>query len=67
MKVWRAWVSDGQEGICYVWGTSRRGVRVLARDTFNDGPEVHCEQIDIPATKTGLVNWLNDNFTRDNG
>lgn len=67
MKIWRAWVADPQEGICYVWDISLRDVKCLAHNTFDEGLDIKYEKINIPATKTGLVDWLNDNFTRDNG
>lgn len=68
MKLWRASTIHAHDGTLLRWGASERAVRQLARNDF----DAHCskpvfEQIDIPTTKAGLVDWLNDHFNTDNG
>lgn len=65
MKIWRGWLSHAHEGRCYVWATSQRAARQLARNEL-DG-DWHFEQIEVPTKKAELAEWLNKNFNRDNG
>lgn len=67
MKLWRAWHHDPSEGRCYVWASSERAVKQLARNDWGPLTAVEIERVEIPTTKAELVDWLNKNFSRDNG
>ena len=66
MKIWKAELRDVDDGNMQVWDTSERGVRKLAMNEWSVKPTA-VKQIEIPTTKAGLVEWLNANFSRDNG
>lgn len=73
MKLWRGVYRDPHEGTCYVWKTSERKARaalVALIDNMQgvasaDNHEV--EQIDVPTKHNELADWLNQNFSTDNG
>jgi hypothetical protein len=67
MKLWRAWYSCPHNGLLYVWATSERNVRQLARNDWGILKAVEVERVEIPTTKAELAEWLNKNFSRDNG
>lgn len=75
MKLYRTVISDKDEGTCYTWhggyNIALRELRRLQRERNNGGgvplgPE-HVESIEISVGKKALIQWLNANFTRDNG
>lgn len=66
MKVWRAYILHPHDGTLYVWGTSRASTALLAKNEFA-GSKPKFEQLDIPTKKADLVDWLNRNFSTDNG
>lgn len=69
MKIWRTWTSDPHEGTVYQWSSTKaeaiRARRIMKEEGYDT--DIAIEQVDIPTDKRGLVNWLNDNFTLDNG
>lgn len=67
MKIWRAWTSHPQDGYVQVWESSERKVRQLARNAWSTQASIHVEQIEIPTAKAGLIDWLNENCSTDNG
>lgn len=75
MKLYRTVFQDKDEGTCYTWhggyNAALRELRRLQRERANGGgvPVLHetVEEIFIPTTKSGLIGWLNQQFTRDNG
>ena len=75
MKLYQTVFHDRDEGCCYSWHTSHgaahRELRRLQRERNNGGgvplgPEL-VQEVILPDTRRGLVAWLNQYFTRDNG
>lgn len=67
MKVWLAKLHDSAEGNMQVWASSERAVRALARNEWSGAKPDSVEQVEIPPGKAGLIDWLNQRFSRDNG
>ena len=72
MKVYRCTRHDADLGALLSWHTRKEtALRYLLhhqreRGAAAMGPE-GVDSLDIPTTRTGLVAWLNDHFTTDNG
>jgi hypothetical protein len=67
MKLWRAWRHDPHDGTLYVWATSERVVRQLARNEWGALAASNVERVEVPTTKAELADWLNKNLATDNG
>lgn len=67
MKIWRAWTIHPHDGTLYVWASSERAVRALARNEWSTQAPLNIEHVEIPTDKAGLIEWLNSNFNTDNG
>lgn len=76
MKLYRVTWHDRDNGRLYAWiGTQREAHATLREiwdnyegeraDALNDPPVI--EPVEIPTDKAGLLSWLNNNFTSDNG
>lgn len=69
MKLWRAYTIDPHDGTIYRWAGDAKAAcearRELERDGYTNPTGI--EAVDIPTSKAGLIGWLNDNFTTDNG
>lgn len=70
MKVWQVTFTDAMEGTLLVWRTSKRGADAalaeLQRD-FSQAGAGYVKEVDLPRSREGLVRWLNQNLSRDNG
>jgi hypothetical protein len=73
MRVHRVTVYDPDEGICYVWGTSKRAALQAARKLRDelgiDRPPRGEDDYDLIVIedRADLVRWLSTHFTHDNG
>lgn len=70
MIIYKAQVWDKDEGAMLSWHTSevkaKKWVRENGLGKASQGPE-GVVQVTINSGKAGLLEWLNANFTRDNG
>jgi hypothetical protein len=70
MIIYRLWTSSLDEGHCYEWFASNEEAGFAMRKRIREGTSPDAVKIDmlrLPDTKTGMIEWLNRNFTRDNG
>lgn len=69
VKLWRATTRDPHEGTVYAWARSARDAAKAKQQMQQNGFQnpIGLEPVEIPTTKAGLVEWLNLNFTTDNG
>lgn len=67
MKIWRASGTNACHGSVHVWEASERKVRALYINNFFGEKPDDVVQIEIPTDKGGLIDWLNNHFTTDNG
>jgi hypothetical protein len=66
MKVYRLSIQDTDLGTMLEWHPSKRAAQ-KARSDLEPGTSAEIEPIDVPTDRAGLLKWLNDNFTSDNG
>jgi len=72
MRIYRAQFFDRDMGARLAWFSNAKDAGKHLRDQQRaridpaSGPE-GVTPVDIPAGKQGLLNWLNANFTSDNG
>lgn len=66
MKLWRAQARDPHLGTVQVWASSERNARAQFQREYSEKPTA-VEAVEIPTTRTGLIEWLNHNFNTDNG
>lgn len=72
MRIYKVVARDPDDGVCLSWHPSKDAAEKALREWRkernqpSDGPE-SVDVIDINPTRTGIIQWLNSNFTRDNG
>ena len=70
MIIYKAQIYDKDEGAMLSWHSSevaaKKHVREYGSGKQAQGPE-GVQQVVIEGGKKGLLEWLNANFTRDNG
>lgn len=76
MYVWRAKWTDPDTGFCQSWATTKDDAEeslkqaiasLKENDPDDDGQPCSIERVQIPTHQEGLVHWLNQNFSTDNG
>ena len=71
MKVYKATLYDRDMGAVLSWFSSKQAAEAAVREHLKDigesvGPSgIHAH--DIPTDRAGLLHWLNNHFTRENG
>lgn len=69
MQIYRVEVDDSVHGTLLYWAGSRKEAEAHGRDRIGD-PNVITYRVyaqEFPTTKRGMIEWLNDHFTSDNG
>ena len=79
MRIYKASWQSASEGHCQSWHPSKRAATKAiaaarresstAPGSWDETPNdcFRVELVDIPINKAGLIAWLNNNFTTDNG
>jgi len=67
MNIWRAQGHDKDDSTVQCWETSEAKVRARFKNEYFGLKPSAVERVEIPTTATGLVEWLNQHFNRDNG
>lgn len=80
MRLYKAYWQDNALGGCQSWHSSKRKAdRALAKEKLNSTPLISgeevgttdepwgVERVEFPRRKTAVIDWLNQNFSTDNG
>ena len=69
MVIYRVEWYDQHEGRCYEWATTKAAAYRRRKELDDEHPEIDhfVNRHVIPDTRAGMVDWLNKNFTTDNG
>ena len=69
MKIHRVSYYIDHDGLTYEWAPTKAAAKAIENGLFTreDVGEVEIELVEIPTDKAGLIEWLNQNLTRDNG
>lgn len=69
MRLYRVQWFDPTHGCLLRWAETRSKAGVIKNEILSYSPlsSIEIEEIEIPVSKSGLVDWLNSNFHSDNG
>lgn len=70
MKLYEISIQSPDEGNVVAWASAMADAKKIAKqmkDEWSASNDAAIKEIDFPTDKAGLLNWLNRNFTRDNG
>lgn len=69
MKIYKRQWNDDFEGTCISWHASKKEAEDKSSLDTNDidDASITIEAVNFPATKQGVLRWLNTHLNRDNG
>lgn len=70
MKLHKLTYDDRDHGLCLEWFTRVSDAYLRIKELQGElgyTPNHTITPMEIPTDKNGLMNWLNEHFTRDNG